>query len=109
MSTQPANAADADIRWPVLARLAEQAMTDMDFRAVARVDLAAALDQFGYELNPRERDLVLRFRAALEEAGIDLDITAQFSMDDIDMLRAVGEGMLADHERKKAASATDPA
>jgi hypothetical protein len=103
MSTQPAEPTDADIRWPVLARLAEQAMSDMDFRAVARHDLAAALEQFGYDLNPRERDLVLRFREALEEAGIDLDITSQFSMDNIELLRAVGEGMLADHERKKAA------
>ena len=100
MSDQPASANDAEIRWPVLARLAEQAMSDMDFRAIARDDLQAALDQFGYQLNPHERDLVLRFRAALEEAGIDLDITSQFSMDNIELLREVGEGMLAEHERK---------
>jgi hypothetical protein len=61
-----------DVRIDVLRRLAEQAMSDPAFRAVARDDLLLALDQFGYELNPRELELVLRFRAALAEAGIDL-------------------------------------
>jgi len=61
-----------EIRMDVLQRLAEQAMSDPDFRAVARHDLMAALLQYGYDLNERERELVFDFRATLEEAGIDL-------------------------------------
>lgn len=64
--------ADQDIRLPLLQRLAEQAMADPEFRAVARVDLDRALEQFGYDLNPQEQALVRRFRDALEEAGVDL-------------------------------------
>jgi SpoVK/Ycf46/Vps4 family AAA+-type ATPase len=63
---------ETDVRVDVLRRLAEQAMSDAEFRAVAREDLMLALRQFGYELNERELDLVLRFRAALAEAGIDV-------------------------------------
>lgn len=56
----------------MLRRLAEQAMSDPAFRAVAREDLLEALRVFGYQLNDKELDLVLRFRAALAEAGIDV-------------------------------------
>jgi hypothetical protein len=63
---------DQEVRVDVLQRLAEQAMSDPAFRAVARDDLDAALKQWGYDLNSREMMLVTRFRAALEEAGIDL-------------------------------------
>ena len=49
-------------------------MTDRAFREIARDDLAAALTTYGYELNERELALVLRFRAALADAGIDLDL-----------------------------------
>ena len=65
-------AQDQEVRVDVLQRLAEQAMSDPSFRAVARDDLDAALKQWGYDLNGRELLLVTRFRAALEEAGIDL-------------------------------------
>lgn len=87
---------DNEIRMPLLKRLAEQAMADPGFRAVAREDLDAALDQYGYELNERERVLVHRFRAALDEAGVDLflkdeiDLDALFAADDGSRL----EGML---------------
>jgi hypothetical protein len=63
---------DADVRIDVLQRLAEQAMSDLDFRAVARHDLEGALKQFGYDLNESEMELVLAFRRSLAEAGIDL-------------------------------------
>ncbi|CAN5361958.1 hypothetical protein BH09CHL1_BH09CHL1_10930 [soil metagenome] len=82
------------IRMPLLLKLAEQAMSDLDFRAVARLDLERALADFGYELNARELGLVLRFRQALAEAGIDLSLTDQFSMEDIDLLRDLGEEIL---------------
>jgi hypothetical protein len=85
---------------PVLLQLAEQAMSDLEFRAVARHDLEAALQQFGYDLTPRERALVFRFRTALEEAGIDLFLTEQLSMEDIDLLRGIGEDLIEqDHEK----------
>jgi len=63
---------DADVRIDVLQRLAEQAMSDLDFRAVARHDLEGALQQFGYDLNDSEMELVLAFRRSLADAGIDL-------------------------------------
>ncbi len=63
---------DADVRIDVLQRLAEQAMSDLDFRAVARHDLEGALQQFGYHLNDSEMELVLAFRRSLADAGIDL-------------------------------------
>jgi hypothetical protein len=63
-----------EVRVDVLRRLAEQAMSDPAFRALARDDLVAALDTYGYELNERELGLVLEFRATLAEAGIDLDL-----------------------------------
>ncbi len=76
-----------DIRMEMLRRLAEQAMTDLDFRAVARHDLLGALRQYGYDLNDRELALVLRFRAALEEAGVDLFLTQRLSEADKELLR----------------------
>jgi hypothetical protein len=79
--------AHEEIRLDVLRRLAEQAMTDLDFRAVARHDLLGALRQYGYDLNERELALVLRFRAALEEAGVDLFLTQRLTEADKDLLR----------------------
>ena len=72
---------DEAIRLPLLKRLAEQAMTDAVFREVARDDLAAALDQFGYDLNERERAFVFRFRQALEEANVDLMLAKEVDLD----------------------------
>lgn len=69
----------ANIRIDVLQRLAEQAMSDLDFRAVARHDLEGALRQFGYELNRDEMDLVLAFRRSLADAGIDLFLTEKIT------------------------------
>lgn len=68
-------AQESEIRVEVLRRLAEQAMSDQAFREVARDDLSAALARWGYDLNDREMLLVTRFRAALEDAGIDLFLT----------------------------------
>jgi len=79
---------------PVLLQLAELAMSDLDFRAVARHDLEAALNQFGFDLNERELALVSRFREALAEAGIDLSLTEQLSAEDLELLRSIGEGMI---------------
>ena len=67
----------------------------MSSRAIARHDLQGALSQFGYELNPRELSLVLKFREALEEAGIDLSLTEQLSAADLDLLRGIGEDMIS--------------
>lgn len=66
------------VRVDVLRRLAELAMSDEDFRAVARDDLDAALERWGYDLNPAELKLVHRFRASLADANIDLDLVADF-------------------------------
>lgn len=82
------------VRMPILLQLAELAMSDLDFRAVARDDIEAALRQYGFDLNPRELTLVLRFRAALEEAGIDLSLTETLSEKDLDLLRDIGEEMI---------------
>src|SRR5215207_1795753 len=81
------SAVNDEIRMDVLRRLAEQAMSDLDFRAVARHDLMAALEQYGYDLNERELALVLRFRAALEEAGVDLFLTQRLTDADKELLR----------------------
>lgn len=72
---------DDAIRLPLLKRLAEQAMTDAAFRAVARDDLSRALEQFGYELNEREQAFVFRFRQALEEANVDLQLAKEVDLD----------------------------
>jgi hypothetical protein len=72
---------DDAIRLPLLKRLAEQAMADAVFRDVAREDLSRALDQFGYELNDRERAFVFRFRQALAEANVDLKLAKEVDLD----------------------------
>lgn len=69
-----------EIRLPLLQQLAEQAMSDPEFRQVARVSLEDALEKYGYDLNPRERALVLRFRQTLEEAGVDLFLTKELDL-----------------------------
>jgi len=73
--------APSEVRVDLLKRLAEQAMSDPGFRADARQDLADALMNHGYDLNEREFDLVTRFRAALADAGIDLDLVAELDLD----------------------------
>jgi hypothetical protein len=65
---------DGVVRIEVLQRLAELAMTDAAFRAVARDDLPGALEKYGYQLTASELALVLRFRRSLAEAGVDLDL-----------------------------------
>lgn len=72
---------DQEIRLPLLKRLAEQAMSDPEFRAVARVNLDHALQEYGYELNEQEQALVRRFRDSLEEAGVDLFLSPDFDLD----------------------------
>ena len=62
------------VRMEILQRLAEQAMTDPQFRAEARDDLPAALVKHGYDLSPPEMALVVRFRRSLADAGVDLDL-----------------------------------
>lgn len=86
-----------EIRMDVLQRLAEQAMSDPDFRAVARHDLMGALQQYGYDLNERELALVLRFRAALEEAGVDLFLAEKLGPEYVEQLR----GRLNDSRRSE--------
>jgi len=78
---------EPDIRMDVLQRLAEQAMSDPEFRAVARHDLVGSLRQYGYDLNERELALVLRFRDTLAEAGVDLFLTERFAPEYADLLR----------------------
>ena len=78
------------VRIEVLRRLAEQAMADLEFRSVARDDLNAALTQFGYDLNPAEMSLVLKFRAVLEEAGLDLFLTGDLTDHKDDMMSLAG-------------------
>ena len=72
-----------DVRVDLLKRLAEQAMSDPDFREVARNDLAAALATYGYDLNERELALVSRFRATLADAGVDLDLVHDLPEDQL--------------------------
>ena len=74
---------EQEVRIPLLQRLAEQAMSDAEFRSVARHDLDAALRQYGYDLNERERTLVFRFRAALEEAGVDLNLVKELDINEV--------------------------
>lgn len=75
--------AQSDIRVPLLKRIAEQAMSDGEFRSAAAHDLDAALATYGYELNERELDLVHKFRATLAEAGIDLMLAKNMDLDSI--------------------------
>lgn len=56
-------------------------MADAAFREVARDDLSLALEQFGYDLNDRERAFVFRFRQALEEANVDLKLAKEVDLD----------------------------
>lgn len=86
----PAN--NENIRIDVLRRLAEQAMTDLAFREVAREDLDAALAQFGYALNEDEMALVHKFRAVLAEAGVDLSLTGD--LDDLVVMAGIDPGLL---------------
>lgn len=72
-----------ELRVPVLKRIAEQAMSDEAFRRAAATDLDAALAQWGYELYPRELELVHKFRASLAEAGIDLMLAKNMDLDSI--------------------------
>jgi hypothetical protein len=72
---------DQEIRLPLLKRLAEQAMSDQSFREAARDDLDAALINFGYQLNDSELPLVHRFRDALADAGVDLALASELSLD----------------------------
>ncbi len=76
-----------EIRMDVLQRLAEQAMSDPAFREVARDDLEGALTRFGYDLNERELFLVLRFRAALEDANVDLFLRENLTDEQLALLR----------------------
>lgn len=76
----------ADIRIDVLQRLAEQAMSDLDFRAVARHDLEGALSQFGYDLNESEMELVLAFRRSLADAGIDLFLEERITPEQLESI-----------------------
>lgn len=75
--------ANTELRVPVLKRIAEQAMSDETFRRAAAADLDAALAQWGYELYPRELELVHKFRATLAEAGIDLMLAKNMDLDSI--------------------------
>ncbi len=72
-----------DLRVPVLKRIAEQAMSDEEFRRAAAADLDTALQQWGYDLYPRELELVHKFRATLAEAGIDLMLSKNVDLDSI--------------------------
>lgn len=72
-----------DLRVPVLKRIAEQAMSDEEFRRAAAEDLDAALAQWGYDLYPRELELVHKFRTTLAEAGIDLMLAKNMDLDSI--------------------------
>lgn len=74
---------ESEIRVPILKRLAEQAMSDEEFRSAAVADLDVALLENGYELNSRELDLVHKFRATLAEAGIDLMLDKNMDLDSI--------------------------
>ena len=73
----------SEIRVPILKRIAEQAMSDETFRRAAAANLDAALAQWGYELYPRELELVHKFRATLAEAGIDLMLAKNMDLDSI--------------------------
>lgn len=72
-----------ELRVPVLKRIAEQAMSDEEFRRAAAADLDSALASWGYTLYPRELELVHKFRATLAEAGIDLMLAKNMDLDSI--------------------------
>lgn len=77
---------DNRIRMDVLQRLAEQAMSDSEFRTEASDDLPSALEKHGYDLTPEEMALVLRFRRSLADAGIDLDVVSGMGEDQLSSL-----------------------
>lgn len=83
---------ETQIRTPILMRLAEQAMSDAAFRAAAAADLAKALADAGYDLNEPEMALVMQFRSALRDAGVDVFLQEQSLSD----LRRLLSGMDAD-------------
>jgi hypothetical protein len=56
-------------------------MSDASFRAAAREDLESALTTYGYSLNEAELPLVRKFRDALAEAGVDLALASELSLD----------------------------
>jgi hypothetical protein len=72
---------EQNIRLTLLKRLAEQAMSDQAFRDVAKVSLDDALVRYGYDLNEAEQALVRRFRDSLAEAGVDLSLASELSLD----------------------------
>ncbi len=72
-----------EFRVQVLKRIAEQAMSDSAFRHAAAVDLDDALQRWGYDLYPRELELVHKFRETLAEAGIDLMLAKNMDLDSI--------------------------
>lgn len=74
------------VRVDVLRRLAEQAMSDLAFRADARDDLDGALRRHGYDLNPAEQALVARFRTSLAQSGLDLDLVERVDPAEIERL-----------------------
>ncbi|MEJ7762013.1 MAG: hypothetical protein WKF80_04400 [Thermomicrobiales bacterium] len=80
--------ADDEVRIDLLTRLAEQAMTDVAFRAEARDDLSGALAHHGYALNEREMALVSEFRASLDAAGIDFFLAHPLDRDQIEAILA---------------------
>ncbi len=82
-SMNQAQPPSSDVRLDLLQRLAEQAMSDPEFRAIARDDLGAALRAHGYDLNEREMGLVMRFRASLAEAGVDLFLNEAITDDQL--------------------------
>lgn len=58
-------------------------MSDEEFRRAAAADLDSALVQWGYDLYPRELELVHKFRVTLAEAGIDLMLAKNMDLDSI--------------------------
>ena len=84
----------SELRVPILKRIAEQAMSDEAFRRAASVDLDAALVDFGYDLYPRELELVHKFRESLAEAGIDLMLAKNMDLDSI-FDEATGENVVS--------------
>jgi hypothetical protein len=96
---------ETQIRTPVLMRLAEQAMSDAAFRRAAADDLAKALADAGYALNEQEMALVMQFRTALRDAGVDVFLKEQSLGDlrhmladmDADDLTALADRLGAPH------------
>jgi hypothetical protein len=89
MTTIRIDDCEGQVRFEVLRRLAEQAMSDPAFREIARDDLDGALRLYGYDLNEHEMRLVLRFRAALADAGIDLFLKERMTIEHRDLLQQV--------------------